>query len=213
VRPQFKSALKTMFAPLLREEGFQGSGVTFRRTSGAVLQVVHLQGSRDGDSCCVEIGTHLMFLPTIGEDVPNPKKIAVHDCEFRKRLALEGEGDHWWWYGNNEQDAVASVAHLVATYTARREQILERYRAFPGLFGLVTPESLGLQGLNDLPGGTTVARAALVMARISVHQSLLAQASAFVEVGLNDLANTPGGGGLGIKRRLVEIEETLGAAG
>jgi hypothetical protein len=154
-----------------------------------------------------------MFLPTIGEDVPDPKKIAVHDCESRKRLAPEGEGDRWWGYGNDEQDAVASVAHLMATYAARREQILERYRVFPGLFELVTPESLRVRGLDELPGGTTVARAALVMARISVHRSLLAQASAFVQVGLDDLANTPGEGGLAIKRRLMEIEHTLGAAG
>lgn len=213
VTPSFKSSLRTTFAPLLREHGFQGSGVTFRRLSDPVLQVIHLQGSRAGDSCCVEIGTHLLFLPTVMEDAADPKKIADHDCEFRRRLAPIGESDCWWSYGKTDQDAALSVGHLVEPYSAIRDRDIEPYRLFPGPFALVTAETLRQGSLEHLPGATTVARAALAMARISLHRRLPGEALAFVAVGLDELDNGPPDVGSSIRRRLDDLRVTLERAG
>jgi len=212
VTPAFKSHLKTKLAPLLRDHGFRGSGLTFRRLSDVVLQVVHLQGSRAGDSCCVEIGTHLTFLPTVLEEIADPKNITVHACEFRRRLAPDDAADHWWSYGKTDPDAALSVDQLVTTYATVGTKRLEQYRVFPGPFASMTPELLKQGDLSLLPGPTTVARAALTMARISLHRSMPEQARDFVNVGLEDLSRRPGGG-IGIQMRLLDLQRSLGGAG
>ena len=88
--PAFRERLKIKLAPLLRGHGFSGSGVNFRRHVGDVIQVLNIQGSRYGGSCCVNLAVHLTFLPTVLGDAPDPKKITESLCEFRKRLAPDG---------------------------------------------------------------------------------------------------------------------------
>jgi hypothetical protein len=91
--PEFREQLKRKLAPLLRGHGFSGSGVNFRRHVGDVIQVLNIQGSRYGGSCCVNLAVHLTFLPTVLGDPPDAKKITESLCEFRKRLAPDGEFD------------------------------------------------------------------------------------------------------------------------
>jgi hypothetical protein len=52
---RFHDLLKRDFAPLLRGDGFKGSGTTFRRISGEVIHVVNIQGSKYGGQCCVGV--------------------------------------------------------------------------------------------------------------------------------------------------------------
>lgn len=50
---RFHQLLKRDFLPLLRADGFKGSGNTFRRVKGDRIDVVNVQGSRHGGKCCV----------------------------------------------------------------------------------------------------------------------------------------------------------------
>lgn len=211
VTPAFKNHLKTKLAPVLRESGFRGSSVTFRRLSGVVVQVIHLQGSRYGDSCCVEIGTHLTFLPTVLEDPADPRRIATPLCEFRRRLAPENAGDHWWPYGATDREAADSVDDLLSVYTTVGVPYLARFAKYPDAFGIITPEDVAAGRLAALPGSTSIARAALAMARISLNRSLPALAKNFIDVGLHDLAQGPVGAA--IQRQLLDVERSLQGAG
>lgn len=159
----------------------------------------------------MELATHLTFLPTVLGDVPNPKKIAAHICEFRRRLSPDGTADHWWSYGTGQVEAARSVADLCMTYSAFGEPLFAKFLPFPAGFDQVTPEQLQTGNLTALPGNTTVCRAALALARISRYREEDALAARFVQVGLADLESRPGLGGA-IRVSLEDIAAALGVA-
>ena len=206
--PSFRAQLKTRLAPLLRAREFRGSGVLFRRLSEVTIQLVHFQGSRQGGACCVNLATHLTFLPTVLDEAPDPRTIKEPDCEFRMRLTPDESGDHWWEYGEDEAASARSVDGLIATFLEVGVPHLERHRAFPGLWADVSPEMIERADLSLLPGRATLARAALAMARIADYRSMPRLALDFACVGLADLDKTPGVG-LGIRHRLLAIRESL----
>jgi len=170
--------------------------------------VLHIQGSGTGDSCCVNLAIHFTFLPTELDDSAHPKSIREPDCEFRRRLALENESDHWWHYGSTDADSARSVDHLVLTFQRFGIPHFDRYREFPGVFANVTPEMLKRADMSLLPGRTTIARAALTMARISVFRKQVDLANVFVDVGLAEL-NQNQAYGAGVRRRLDELRKSL----
>src|ERR1700730_18637100 len=97
---RFHELLKREFIPLLRGEGFKGSGTTFRRIRGGAIHVINVQGSRYGCQCCVNLGLQFSFLPTSGGGpVRDPMKLKEYECNFRDRLHESQESDNWWRYG------------------------------------------------------------------------------------------------------------------
>jgi hypothetical protein len=152
-----------------------------------------------------------VFLPTVLEETVDPKVLAVHDCEFRKRLAPNGAGDHWWWYGTTDREASDSVDNLVSTYSQVGSPWLARFSDFPGPFAAIAPDDLARGQLSALPGRSTICRAALTMARICSHRSLFEEARRFIDVGLNDLEKHPGA--TAVQRRLLELRSSLAGAG
>lgn len=185
--PEFRAGLKGKLAPLLRAHGFSGSGVTFRRHTDAVIQLLHVQGSRYGGSCCVNLGMHLTFLPTVLGDPPDPKKITESLCEFRKRLAPDGQSDCWWSYGSDERAIARSVDNLVDLTQIVALPYFERFRAFPAAFERITPQDIASGDFSLLPGHVIGARGALAMARIAAHLGNPDRAREFVEVGMASL--------------------------
>jgi hypothetical protein len=186
VRDHFFETLRVGFAPLLRSEGFRGSGRTFRRTRGEFLHIVNIQGSRHGDRCSVNLGVHLSFLPLLGGGGPlDPARIRECECEFRARLVLPGESDRWWPYGTVEEDSTASARDLIDLYSSEGRKHFERASAFPEPFASITPEDLERGDLSLLPGRTTAVRACLAMARISRHCGSRELARRFADIGLS----------------------------
>src|SRR5262249_12249797 len=116
---RFHQLLKCGLSPLLRAEGFKGTGATFRRMKGERIDIVNIQGSRYGGECCVNVAVHFSFLPTAGGSVPDLKKLKEYECAFRDRLHESGESDHWWTYGASEAEAETSVASLIDMYKRR----------------------------------------------------------------------------------------------
>jgi hypothetical protein len=184
-RQQFHALLKQHLFPVLRSHGFRGSGTTFRRCRGEVIQLLNIQGARDGGSCCVNLGIHLSFLPVhVTLTLPDARKISEPDCEFRRRLAPAGEADYWWKYFRTEEAGQASVRHLVEVYQAGGVSYFDRYATFPGLFGLITPRHLVEQDYSLFPCAVVPSRAALTMARIALHLGRRDDAEEFVRIGL-----------------------------
>ncbi|KAF0176807.1 MAG: hypothetical protein FD161_2751 [Limisphaerales bacterium] len=184
-RKQFLAQIKQVFAPVLKADGFTGSGSTYRRVAGDVIHVVALQGSASGGKCCVCLGIHLSFLPGQGSlTPPDPKMIEESDCEFRTRLALPGQSDAWWPYGATEQEARESAESIRALYQQVGAPFFRRFSTFPDDFIRVTPPMLAVEGELPFPPGCTFVRLALALARIAQRVGRIEDARQFAEVGL-----------------------------
>lgn len=181
MRTEFLQAFRSVVAPVLRADGFTGSGQHVRRVRGEVIHALTLQGSRSGGSACVELGVHLTFLP----DAPDPKKVTAHDCVFRRRLAHPGEHDHWWEYGASGEAAQRSARDLLDTYRTVGRAHFERWAAFPGAFAEITAEPLEA-GTAPSPGGATLATLALTCGYIQLRLGHRQRAVALGELGLRD---------------------------
>ena len=186
-RKLFLQVLREVFAPELRTDGFRGSGANYRRFRDPVIQVVNIQGSRYGGQCCVNLGLHLSFLPAVGSLLPDPKTLTESACEFRWRLAPEGQQDHWWSYGADEASAKASATRITELYRERGKPQLDQWLDFRDRFIGVTVEGLERRQPDTVPRGATNVRAALAFARIHTHLGNPERAREFAEFGLKHI--------------------------
>src|SRR5262245_14058697 len=109
--PRLEPSIVAILAPELRVDGFTGSGRTYRRVANQWIQVVNVQGSRQGGSFAINLALHPLGLPDVIGRPVNPKALAQDACELRRRLT-EGERDHWWLcYGDRDSmnEAVQSA--------------------------------------------------------------------------------------------------------
>jgi hypothetical protein len=183
-RSQFHAQVRKTLTPVLTADGFRASGTSYRRVLGEVFHVITLQGSVRGGQCCVCLGIHLAFLPTVG-GMPDAEQIEEPECEFRTRLTPIGQSDAWWTYGQTERQTAESVESILSLYRAVGVPYFARFSHFPDDFSRVTPEMLA--DVSDLPfprGGTFVRRA-LALSRIATHIGRPADARAFAEIGLS----------------------------
>jgi hypothetical protein len=180
---RFHQLLKRDFLPLLRADGFKGSGNTFRRIKGDRIDIVNIQGSRDGGKCCINLASHFSFLPAAGGRVSDPKKFKEYDCTFRDRLR-EATEDHWWSYGVTDAEADASVASLVDLYRRRGSLFFARFEPFPEVFERITPADIDAGDLTKMPAAMARPYAAKILARIMKHVGRLDRCREFAEAGL-----------------------------
>lgn len=183
-RKQFHDQIKQVFVPVLKSDGFLGSGNTYRRVIGDVIHVVALQGSVSGGKCCVCLGIHLSFLPGFGT-ASDPKRIAEVDCQFRTRLKPAGHSDAWWPYGTTEREARASAESICDLYLQIGAPYFGRFSSFPDDFTRVTPAMLMSQDELPFPGGCTFGRLALALALIAQRVGRNEDARSFAEAGLS----------------------------
>ena len=192
-RDQFLAKVKQIIKPALLANGFQVSGTTYRRKLGKVIHVVNLQGSRHGGQCCVCLGIHLDFLQTAGSgNICDPAKITEPECEFRLRLAPEGQTDCWWNYGVTEDEAEASVESILQLYREVGLPYFERFATFPDDFVLTKPSMLVSGAPLPFPGYSTIARQALTLGRIALYTNRIADAKQFAEIGLRHVGPATG---------------------
>src|SRR5262245_22555260 len=152
---RFHNLLKRDLFPLLRADGFKGSGNTCRRLKGDRIDIVNIQGWKYGGKCCVNLAVHYFFLPSMGGgQVIDPKKFKEYQCTFRDRLK-EATEDHWWDYGLTDAEAAASVASLVDLYKRRGALFFAKFEPFPDVFDKVTPRQLDAGDLTGMPAANT----------------------------------------------------------
>jgi hypothetical protein len=204
-RERFHRLLRRHLSPVLRADGFQGGGNTFRRAKGDRIDLLNVQGSRYGGQCCVNLASHFLFLPTEGGgQLTDPMRFKECQCTFRDRLHEAGESDHWWPYGANDAEAEASVAHLLDLYRRRGTLFYRRVEPFPEVFERITAAEIDAGDLSKMPAAMPVVSAAVTLARIMNHLGRRDQCRAFAEVGLRHWTH---GGGL-----KAELERLTGAS-
>jgi hypothetical protein len=145
--PRLETAIRAALAPLLRKEGFTGSGRRFYKSTGPWIQIVTVQGSRYGGSFAINLGLHFASAPDVAGHSPDPKKMNEAHCEFRRRLS-ESNADMWWKHETAQASMLAAVESAAAMYAGRGRQYFEL--ASTALTS-ITPEALA-SGDYDLQG-------------------------------------------------------------
>ena len=186
---RFHQLLKRDFSPLIRADGFKGSGNSFHRVKGDRIDVINIQGSRYGGECCVNLAAHFTFLPSAGgSGVTDPKKFKQSHCVFQERLQeATDKGDHWWSYGGNDAEAETSLADLVDTYERRSSLFFAKFDPFPDVFERITPRDIDAGDLSKMPAPLTVPYAAMILARIMKHLGRREKCREFAEAGLRQV--------------------------
>ena len=125
-------ALSKQFYPILREEGFKGSGNTLRRTNDPVVHVFNVQGSLRGNRFYLNLGAHLMFIPISAGIIPNVKTIRESGCVFRERFdSPAGQG---WSYGSNLAEMNENIEFIKDHWKIYGQEFYDRYSDYPDDF-------------------------------------------------------------------------------
>lgn len=203
-RERFIEILKDEFAPKLREVGFSGSSLNFRRVDNDVIHAINIQGNKWGGSCAVNLGIHLTFLPMAGRPdlKPDIKTMKEVDCAFRRRLSPDGKADHWWkydgdgWLGSPERSAQS----LVDIFFKVGEPYFQKHSTVEAIIAGLDYEAIVAGRHEGILRGTTTLYAALLAARIHKHLGNVEAAQRFARLGLQKL-----GGAFTLKPELEEL--------
>jgi hypothetical protein len=180
--PRLESSIREYFSPILREEGFRGSGRTFRRVINDLIQIVNIQGSVYGGRFAVNLGVQPEAVSNVLGDVPDPHKITEPECVFRRRLR-ESDADQWWSHDASKEGMNAAVAQAAQVYIKYGRPVLTRIAEPDSPLNSFTPQDLGKQSL--LGFGSTRPVMALALAELRLSQGKTADAKAFAEAGLD----------------------------
>ncbi|MDH5694477.1 MAG: DUF4304 domain-containing protein [Gammaproteobacteria bacterium] len=186
-KEKFFEILKEEFSPKLREIGFKGSGQNFRRIYSPLIHTINIQGNKYGDSCCVNLGIHLEFLPITwsASKLPDINKIKGADCEFRKRLAPNRDQDYWWKYkGELLSNTTRSARSLIETYRKYGEPGFQNFKTVDDVLGMLSVSEIEQEKYINVFGGVVPVRGALTMARIYSHVGNVEKSVEFAKLGL-----------------------------
>lgn len=91
-KAKFIAHVERDFVPVLREAGFDGQGLCWRRLREPFIDCVDIQSRSDDAACCVNLGEHLTFLPIAGgSSAPDIEAMTLVDCELNNfRLKPSG---------------------------------------------------------------------------------------------------------------------------
>ncbi|MFH0129788.1 DUF4304 domain-containing protein [Variovorax sp. VaC1] len=174
-RTTFLKLLGQKLFPVLRAQGFQGSGQTLRRIDGPVIHVFNVQGASGGKACYLNLGAHLAFLPTEGGGTVAPDALEESHCVFRDRMEPPPGAAFGWAYGATKEQAEENVEFIVSEWEGPGRAFFARYGQYPQSFE---------QLLRETDPAQIHARTALHLARIAVHLGDRARAQALVDAGL-----------------------------
>jgi hypothetical protein len=181
-RATFLRLLQKKLFPVLKAEGFEGTGQTLRRIQGPVIHVFNVQGASGAKACYLNLGAHLAFLPTEGGGQVGqvaPEEIEESHCVFRDRMEPPPGAAFGWAYGTSKEQAEESVEFIVSEWAGPGRAFFARHGSYPQSFE---------QMLREAQPNDVHARTALQLARIAAHLGDRARAQAFVDAGL---ANAP----------------------
>jgi hypothetical protein len=171
-RTTFTKLLAARLYPLLRAEGFRGSGTTLRRLSPQTVHVFNVQGSTGAVRCYLNLGCHFGFLPVIGGG--ELSAISESQCAFRARIESPPEQPFGWYYGQSEPEAVANVNRIIEEWPRQARRFFDQHAYPEGLAKLVA---------DALPTQTHPAQL-LLLGRIAVHLGQAQRAAEFSNAAL-----------------------------
>lgn len=185
-----ESAIREHFAPVLREDGFAGSGRTFRRVVGGWIHVVSVQGSRYGGEFAVNLALQPTTIPDALGKTPDLKKITEDICEFRRRLSDSvARQDMWWKHDSTEQGMAAAVCEAAGTYRRTGRALLNDATAESSELNTLAPSTFAAGAFNFQGFGSTESRMAFALARLRRVHGLEADAHAFAIHALSQAGN------------------------
>lgn len=181
--PRLETSIRAYLQPHLKEDGFRGSGRTFRRLVHGLIQVVNVQGSRYGGQFAINLGVHPAAVPDTLGNMPDLKKITEPLCEFRKRLSESGE-DQWWEHDSTQSSMDAAIIAAAKVYVREGRPVLAAVGGPQSPFSSISVEDLESGKVDVLGFHTTDVRMALVFARLRKAESRFAESKAFAAFGL-----------------------------
>jgi len=190
-RPFIKHLQARLF-PVLRSEGFKGSGATLRRYAPPVLHVFNIQKSSSETHCYLNLGAHLDFLPTAGEGRCVPETIKESECVFRDRIVPPPGPAFGWVYQVDAKDIEESVEFILSEWSRVGRTFFARYSEYPRQFVELVRAALGTE---------THPMDALVLGRIAVHLNLRTEAEQLVSEALPTVSPAA----TGLKRNLERL--------
>jgi hypothetical protein len=204
-QPSLPKAIQSQFAPVLRRDGFSGTGQRYWRLLGGQCQLVEIQGRRHGGKFAVNLGIQPMSVSLLSGEMPDPKRVREMECMFRKRLAVQN-GDQWWDYLPNQQsmDSAAHDACVVYEQVGKRQ--LELMAEPDSPINTVTPEAFAARSFNFNGFRNTVVLMAWTLAHMRKATGNSIEARDFAQAALNEVGDGPGGSGL--KAELRELLES-----
>lgn len=183
--PQLSVAVNKHLAPVLRADGFKGSGSTFRRLRDGLIHVLNVQGSRGGSRFYINLSVQPLAIEDARHRTPDPKSIKEYECEFRRRLGT------WWDYERTQPSMDAAVIDATSLYESTGRALFEDVTGADGRLAKFT--ALDFEGREWLLGfGNTSVRVALNMVRLRSAEGRHAEARGFAEAGLRISPQAPG---------------------
>ena len=193
----FPKALQKRLWPMLRSEGFSGSGATLRRLRSPLIHVVNIQGSSSGRQCYLNLGAHLDFLPSEGGLSVTPEKFSEAHCAFRGRIDPPARTAFGWAYLDDPAAAAESIELAAEAWALQGRPFFEKYSGFP--------ETLRRLVLDCTPSNLH-ARTALTYAHIALHIGESDRAAELARSGLAGASVMATGFRADVKKLLAKIE-------
>lgn len=185
--PRLESSIVRILAPVIRQDGFRGSGRTFRRIIGDTVQIVNVQGSSYGGQFAINLGMQPVSIPDWLGQAVDVRKIGEPDCEFRCRLSETGS-DQWWSHDGTETAMDEAVSKATRVYETFGRRSLARISADDSNVYSLTPAEFESPLAHFHGFGWTKARVAFVLARLRAARGDHEQARAFASIALAELS-------------------------
>lgn len=184
-KPRIETAIAMHLAPILRADGFKGSGRQFRRTVGKWTHVVQVQSHRYDSGFCVNMSIHPVGVLDFGRKVHDPKKILEVDCRFRSRMTDDpNREDQWWSHDGTEKGMCWAMILAAETYERFGRERFNLATAADSDLNRVSPEAFfkgKFKGYGFCKANSTTA---FVLAWMRRESGQLEEAKAFAEYAL-----------------------------
>ncbi|WMW81494.1 DUF4304 domain-containing protein [Undibacterium cyanobacteriorum] len=202
--PNLSDLIRQHLAPVLRADGFTGSGRNFRKIHTDWVLVLSVETSRAGNAFALNLGIQAKFAPdSLGKEV-DPKKIKVQLCEFRRRV-LTPEIDVWWKFDSTPESMSEALQSAAQCYVQQIRSLARAICSENSPFASITPDDFSVEKMGFNQFDTTEGRLALSIARYRMKYELYESAQAFAQLGLKYV-----GISVGLQRDLEElIEEAI----
>jgi hypothetical protein len=184
--PRLEPSIREHLGPVLKNDGFSGSGRTYRRISGDLIHVVQVQGSRYGKRFAINLGLQPRSIPDVIGNPPDAAKIKEELCEFRRRLS-EGKGDQWWDHSGSKESMEAAVRAAASVYATIGRKLFSEHSGPDSPLYKVTPAQFEAGQYSFSGFGSTRVRMARALALMRQAAGNLVDAAAFARIALAEL--------------------------
>jgi hypothetical protein len=185
-KAKLETSVKVHLAPVLRGEGFKGSGRNYRRVVGDLIQALNVQGSRYDGQFAINMGIQPIAIPDVLGSQVEPMKMTEPYCEFRRRLSETG-GDQWWSHTDTQESMDQAVKVATSVYANVGRALFAAMSGPSCPLHTVTPAQFAADTFTFHGFGSTNTRMAFALARLRKAQNRPEECGAFADIALRDI--------------------------